>query len=146
MKEQLAQIKERALEGLAACTTMRELEDLRVQVLGKKGELTGILKQMGKLSPEERPVIGQLANEVRQDLEQKLDEYKAALREKQLNEQLEAERLDVTLSLIHIFRHHSGLPDSGYFVARILNGGFELLVADALTGDRSDFCFKVNLG
>ena len=83
MKEQLAQIKERALEGLAACTTMRELEDLRVQVLGKKGELTGILKQMGKLSPEERPVIGQLANEVRQDLEQKLDEYKAALREKQ---------------------------------------------------------------
>ena len=97
MKEQLAQIKERALEGLAACTTMRELEDLRVQVLGKKGELTGILKQMGKLSPEERPVIGQLANEVRQDLEQKLDEYKAALREKQLNEQLEAERLDVTM-------------------------------------------------
>ena len=97
MKEQLAQIKERALEGLAACTTMRELEDLRVQVLGKKGELTGILKQMGKLSPEERPVIGQLANEVRQDLEQKLDEYKAALREKQLNEQLEAERIDVTM-------------------------------------------------
>lgn len=97
MKEQLAQIQQRALEALAACTNVRELEDLRVRVLGKKGELTGILKQMGKLSPEERPVIGQLANEVRQELERKLDEYKAVLREKQLNEQLEAERLDVTM-------------------------------------------------
>lgn len=97
MKQQLAQIKECALENLAACTTVRELEDLRVRVLGKKGELTGILKQMGKLSQEERPVIGQLANEVRQELEQKLDEYKTALREKQLNEQLAAERLDVTM-------------------------------------------------
>lgn len=97
MKEQLAQIKKRAMDELGACQTVKELEDLRVKVLGKKGELTGILKQMGKLSAEERPVIGQMANEVRQDLERKIEEIKAALKEKQMAEQLASEQLDVTM-------------------------------------------------
>ena len=97
MKEQLAQIRKRAMDELGACQTVKELEDLRVKVLGKKGELTGILKQMGKLSAEERPVIGQMANEVRQDLERKIEEIKAALKEKQMAEQLASEQLDVTM-------------------------------------------------
>ena len=97
MKEQLAQIKKRAMDELGACQTVKELEDLRVKVLGKKGELTGILKQMGRLSAEERPVIGQMANEVRQDLERKIEEIKAALKEKQMAEQLASEQLDVTM-------------------------------------------------
>ena len=65
MKQQLEEIKSRAAAALANAKLPQEIDELRVRFLGKKGELTGILKQMGKLSPEERPVIGQLANEVR---------------------------------------------------------------------------------
>ena len=70
MKEQLMQIKEQVNTALAQATTAQELEELRIRFLGKKGELTAILKQMGSLSAEERPVIGQLANEVRTSLEE----------------------------------------------------------------------------
>ena len=73
MKQQLAEIKQRALEALAAAETPAALEALRVQFLGKKGELTAVLKRMGKLSPEERPAMGQLANAVRGDIEATLD-------------------------------------------------------------------------
>ena len=69
MKSQLENIKALAVEELTACTDLKTLEGLRVKYLGKKGELTAILKQMGKLSAEERPVIGQLANEVRAAIE-----------------------------------------------------------------------------
>ena len=69
MKQQLEEIKSRAAAALANAKLPQEIDELRVRFLGKKGELTGILKQMGKLSPEERPVIGQLANEVRAALE-----------------------------------------------------------------------------
>ena len=65
MKQQLETIRDSALQELAETKTQAELESLRVKYLGKKGELTAILKQMGKLSAEERPVMGQLANEVR---------------------------------------------------------------------------------
>ena len=63
MKEQLEKIKQEALTALAVTKESVDLEALRVKYLGKKGELTAVLKQMGKLSAEERPVIGQLANE-----------------------------------------------------------------------------------
>ena len=69
MKEQLQKIKDSTLAEIAAACDAKVLEDLRVKVLGKKGELTAILKQMGKLSAEERPLIGQLANDVRAEIE-----------------------------------------------------------------------------
>ena len=69
MKEQLKNIDERAKEELSHINDAKLLEDFRVRFLGKKGEITAILKQMGKLSAEERPVIGQLANKVREDIE-----------------------------------------------------------------------------
>ena len=69
MKEQLEQIKCNALAALDAADTPAALEELRVKLLGKKGELTAVLKQMGKLSAEERPVMGQLANSVRAQIE-----------------------------------------------------------------------------
>jgi phenylalanyl-tRNA synthetase alpha chain len=72
MKEQLQNIKETTLAEIAGISDAKALEDLRVKVLGKKGELTAILKQMGGLSAEERPVIGQLANEVRTEIEKAL--------------------------------------------------------------------------
>ena len=73
MKEQLEQIKANALTALEAAATPAALEELRVKLLGKKGELTAVLKQMGKLSAEERPAMGQLANEVRAALEAELE-------------------------------------------------------------------------
>ena len=69
MKEQLNKIRERALTELNELQNIEELENFRVQVRGKKGELPAILKQMGTLSAEERPQMGQLANEVRQSIE-----------------------------------------------------------------------------
>lgn len=97
MKEQLAKIKETAMEKLSSANDLKTLEDLRVELLGKKGELTKILKGMGGLSKEERPVIGQLANEVRSSIENKLRESKKALEEKALENKLKAERIDVTM-------------------------------------------------
>ena len=79
MKEKLSQIKEMAIKRLADASDLKTLDDLRVEILGKKGELTQILKGMGSLSKEERPVIGQLANEVRTEIETKLEEAKAHL-------------------------------------------------------------------
>lgn len=98
MKQQLMQISEQAEKALQRCVSVKELEELRVRFLGKKGELTAILKQMGRLSSEERPVVGQLANEVRAAIERRLEERKAVLKEEAVKQQLEAERLDVTMS------------------------------------------------
>ena len=71
MREQLEQIKQSALAALDAASTPAALEELRVKLLGKKGEMTAVLKQMGKLAAEERPVMGQLANSVRAQIEEK---------------------------------------------------------------------------
>ena len=74
MKQQLEAIRRNALDAISGAETSGELDALRVRYLGKKGELTAVLKQMGKLSAEERPVIGQLANEVRSILEASIEE------------------------------------------------------------------------
>lgn len=97
MKEQLQNIKETTLAEIAGISDAKALEDLRVKVLGKKGELTAILKQMGGLSAEERPVIGQLANEVRTEIEKALSDKQTALKSAQLAEQLKSESVDVTM-------------------------------------------------
>ncbi|MBQ8904019.1 MAG: phenylalanine--tRNA ligase subunit alpha [Oscillospiraceae bacterium] len=97
MKEQLQNIKETTLAQIAEISDAKSLEDLRVRVLGKKGELTAILKQMGGLSAEERPVIGQLANEVRAEIEKALSDKQTALKSAQLAEQLKSESVDVTM-------------------------------------------------
>ncbi len=97
MKAQLEQIKQQALASLEAADTPAALEELRVKVLGKKGDLTAVLKQMGKLSAEERPVMGQLANTVRAEIEAKLEECKAAVTAKALEAKLASEAIDVTI-------------------------------------------------
>jgi len=97
MKEQLELIKSNALAALDAAGTPAALEELRVKLLGKKGELTAVLKMMGKLSPEERPVMGQLANAVRAEIEAKLEERKAAINAAVLEAKLAAESIDVTI-------------------------------------------------
>ena len=97
MREQLEQIKQAGLEKLKSCLNAKELDDIRVKILGKKGELTAILKQMGKLSAEERPVIGQVANEVRSALEEALAARQKELAQLELNHRLKKETLDVTM-------------------------------------------------
>ena len=97
MKEQLATIHAVALEAFASAKDSAELDALRVQYLGKKGELTAVLKMMGKLSAEERPAMGQLANQVRADLETALDQAAGKLAEAALEQQLKDETLDVTI-------------------------------------------------
>ena len=97
MKAQLEQIKINALAALEAAATPAALEELRVRLLGKKGELTAVLKMMGKLTPEERPVMGQMANAVRAEIEGKLEERKAAIHAAVLEAKLAAEAIDVTI-------------------------------------------------
>ncbi|MFT9055479.1 MAG: phenylalanine--tRNA ligase subunit alpha [Ethanoligenens sp.] len=97
MKEQLESIARAAVQALADVRESDELETLRVRFLGKKGELTAILKQMGKLSPEERPAIGALANEVRTSIEERITAAAAALREQKMKAQIAQETVDVTM-------------------------------------------------
>ncbi len=97
MKEQLKNISLVAKEAVAAAENEAQIEALRVQYLGKKGELTAILKQMGALSPEERPIMGQLVNQAKQELEELIAEKKSSLALKAQEEQLKAETLDITM-------------------------------------------------
>lgn len=97
MQDIIKQIFENASEEIKAAQTEQEIEAVRIKYLGKNGELTKILKQMGKLSPEERPVVGQLANKVRQDIEKAITDAKNVMKEKALQQQLEAERVDITM-------------------------------------------------
>lgn len=95
MKETLLKIKTDALKALSDVGA--DVEALRIQYLGKKGELTAVLRGMGKLSAEERPVIGQLANEVRAAIEEEIEKKTAALKTAALEAKLQAEKLDVTV-------------------------------------------------
>ena len=97
MKATLETLLQKSTASIRESKGLEELEALRVKYLGKKGELTAILKMMGKLSAEERPVIGQLANEVRAKLETSLEEKKAALHAAALEARLREEVLDVTI-------------------------------------------------
>ena len=97
MKEKLEQIKIQALADLEQAENLAALEELRVRLLGKKGELTAVLKMMGGLSPEERPVMGQMANSVRAAIEEKLELRKKELNAAALEAKLAAEAIDVTI-------------------------------------------------
>lgn len=97
MKEQLEEIREIARKELDQVENMHQLEEWRVKLLGKKGMLTQVLRGMGKLSPEERPIIGKLANEVRKEVEEKLDDQRERLKNQEKNLRLQGEKIDVTL-------------------------------------------------
>src|SRR5690625_5178278 len=97
MKEQLAALQEEALEKVNNIESLKELQDVNVAYLGRKGSLTAVLRGMGKLSPEERPVVGELANKVRGVISKAIEEKQEVLEQVALNAQLEAETIDVTL-------------------------------------------------
>lgn len=97
MKQQLENIENAAMAEASSSDSIKALDELRIKYLGKKGELTAILKQMGKLSAEERPVIGQLANKVRQDIEEAITSKMSALKAKEKERKMAAESIDITL-------------------------------------------------
>ena len=95
MKEKLSKIQVEALEQINSADA--NLDEIRIKYLGKKGELTAVLRGMGTLTPEERPIVGQLANEVREAIEAALNAKKTEQQAKALEAQLKAEKLDVTM-------------------------------------------------
>lgn len=97
MKKELQEIHDRALETLKSVQQVKDLDEIKVKLLGKKGELTAILKGMKDLTNEERPIIGQLANDVRQDIESKIEEAKAKLASMEMEHRLSKETIDVTM-------------------------------------------------
>ena len=96
MKEEIAKISENSKNEIADCIDLKQLSDLKVKYLGKKGELTVVLRGMGKLSPEERPVIGSLVNQVRDELEELFNQKEKELKRGELEKRLKTENIDVT--------------------------------------------------
>ena len=97
MNEKITAVLNSALESLNSATEISKIEEIRVKYLGKKGELTGILKQLGSLSPEERPVVGQLVNKAKGELEEQIKTKVAEIKDAELNASLINEKIDVTM-------------------------------------------------
>ncbi|MDY0276175.1 MAG: phenylalanine--tRNA ligase subunit alpha [Desulfomicrobium sp.] len=97
MREQLEQLRQQATEEIAATTTEEALQEIRIRFLGRKGELTGLMKGLGKLSAEERPLVGQLVNSVKDQLESLLEQSLDKVRQEKISQKLTSEKIDVTL-------------------------------------------------
>ncbi len=142
MKEQIAKIKENALKEIESSKILQELENVRVKFLGKKGELTALLKGMKDLSQEERPKIGALVNSVRDDIEAKIKEVEEQLELKELNEKLEKETIDITLPSTKVKR------GSKHPINRIIEEIEDIFVSmgyDVVDGpelETDEYCFE----
>ena len=97
MRERLEKIKEEALKQIEASDALEKLNDIRVAYLGKKGQLTSVLKSMKDVAPEDRPKVGQMVNDARALIEARLEETKELLAKRVREEQLKREVIDVTL-------------------------------------------------
>ncbi|HHV94416.1 MAG TPA: phenylalanine--tRNA ligase subunit alpha, partial [Firmicutes bacterium] len=97
MREQLQTLRETAWRQIAEAGDTKQLDQIRVRYLGKKGELTALLRSMGSLSPEERPVVGKMVNQLREEMEKLLEERYASLEAAELARRLQAEKIDITL-------------------------------------------------
>ncbi len=96
MKDKIAEIKKNSIEEITNCKNLKDLNELRVKYLGKKGELTIILRGMGTVSPEERPIIGSLVNELREEIVNLIQEKEKEFKNQELLKRLESESIDVT--------------------------------------------------
>ncbi len=129
MKEQLEAIRKNALEAIQAAKDNAGLDALRVKYLGRKGELTAVLKQMGSLSANMRPVMGQMANEVRGALEQAVEKQAEILSEKAMEARLALETVDITMpgKEIPIGHRHPMYTALDEFKEIFINMGFEIM-------------------
>ena len=145
MKQQLENIRVQALAALDAAETPAALEELRVSLLGKKGELTAVLKQMGKLTPEERPVMGQVANSVRADIEAKLEQRKAVINAAVLEQKLADEAIDVTIPGDDVAMGHEHPMNQVLQTIKDLFVGMGYTIVDGPEVELSDYNFtKLN--
>ena len=142
MKEQIEKIQNEALEKICAAKDLKELNDIRVKYLGKKGELTSVLRGMGSVSPEERPIIGALVNTCKDELEEKISEKEKELQELELQEKLEKEQIDITLPSQKIKR------GSKHPLNRVIEEVEDLFVSmgyDVVSGpelETDEYCFE----
>ena len=142
MKEKLDQIYKEAKEQIEKIDVAQTLNDLKVKYLGKKGELTAILKGMGNLSPEERPKLGSLVNEVRDSIVEAIEAKEKELKEKELNEKLEKEKIDITLPGTKVTR------GSKHPINRVIEEIQDLFVSmgyDVIAGpelETDEYCFE----
>lgn len=142
MKEQVELIRRNAKEEIENANNLTELNDIRVKYLGKKGELTSVLRGMGALSPEERPVMGELVNKVRDELEELIASSEAEFKQKELAEKLEQEKIDITLPSTKIKR------GSKHPVNRIIEEIEDLFVSmgyNVVSGpelETDEYCFE----
>lgn len=97
MKEQIEQIMLHAKEEVEQASNLPSLNEVRVKYLGKKGELTAVLRGMGGLSPEERPVIGSLVNQTRDEIELLIEQREEQFKKQELEEKLKTEKIDITM-------------------------------------------------
>ena len=142
MKEKLEQISKDTIAKIEELGSMQELQDLRVKVLGKKGELTEILRGMKDLTPEERPVVGAIVNVVRDEIETALAKAEEVLAKKELDKKLEEEKIDITLPSSKITR------GSKHPINRTIEQIQDLFVSmgyDVVDGpelETDEFCFE----
>ena len=107
MENKINQLREMAADAIkTAAQNLKELDDVRVKFLGKKGEITAILKQMSQLSAEDHPKIGKIVNEARAEIEKLLAEKNSELKAKELQKKLASEKIDVTLPGRKVFQGH----------------------------------------
>ena len=146
MKDKLKQITDEALQKIAESKTLDEINNIRIEFLGKKGRITSIMKELKDLSPEERPKFGQLVNEAKQEAEKNLEEAKARLQAAMLEDQLASEKIDVTLPAKKIKRGH-GHPNQIALdeVERIFVGmGYEVVEGPEIEYQEYNFT-KLNI-
>lgn len=141
MKEKLAKIKNDAEQAIKEAKELSKLNDVRVNFLGKKGELTAVLKSMKDVKPEERPIVGQLVNETRQSIERLLDETKAKLEAAELDLRLKREVIDVTLpAKKNLVGHRHPNSIARQEVERIFTGmGYEVVEGPEVEYDYYNF-------
>lgn len=142
MKEQIEAIRQNALKEMTEVKDAKELNDIRVKYLGKKGELTAVLRGMGTLSAEERPIIGSLVNVVRDELENLIAEKEEAYKQEELKRKLETEKIDITLPASKVKR------GSKHPLNRIIEEVEDLFVSmgyDIVDGpelETDEYCFE----
>ena len=142
MKEEIEKLKEDALKQIENAANEKELDELRVKFLGKKGELTALLRNMGNLSKEERPIIGELVNKVKDKLEEVISQKEKKYKEEELNRKLKEETIDVTLPSTKTIR------GSKHPLNRIIEEVEDLFVSmgyDVVSGpelETDEYCFE----
>lgn len=142
MKEQIEKIKENAINEIQNVQDEKELNEIRVKYLGKKGELTAILRGMGALSTEERPIVGSLVNVVRDEIENLIKEKEEKYKVEELNRKLETEKIDITLPSSKVKR------GSKHPLNRIIEEVEDLFVSmgyDVVDGpelETDEYCFE----